>query len=135
MNKERKAYRKMHSQHRKELIEIAKEDREWDYDYLHDIVMTKIRHMYEYYVAGNNVWQTEESKEPIVAELKHVLDLDAELHTMWDGYINCEREYCNASISEKPDVIDKVNDFRKREEELYKEIYEYIGQHMLGWWD
>lgn len=134
MNKERKAYRKMHAQHRKEMIELAKEDREWDYDYLHDIVMTKIRHMYEYYVAGNNVWQTEESKEPIVEQLKHVLDLETERKALWSNYTNWDVEYCNASVSEK-DVVDKVNSFHEREEELYREIYEYIGRHLQGWWD
>ena len=134
MNKERKAYRKMHAQHRKELIALAKEDREWDYDYLHDIVMTKIRHMYEYYVAGNNVWQTEESKEPIVEQLKHVLDLEAERKALWSNYTNWDVEYCNASVSEK-DVVDKVNTFHEREVELYTEIYEYIGSHLRYWWD
>ena len=53
--KEKHAYRKMYKKHRKEMIKLAKEDRDWDWGYLHDLVITKIRHMYEYYNTGNNV--------------------------------------------------------------------------------
>ena len=131
MSKEMKAYKKMHAQHRKELIALAKEDREWDYDYLHDIVMTKIKHMYEYYVAGNNVWQDDATKNPIVAELKHVLDLEAERREIWGEYYNFDDD----EEESDQEIIDRVNSYNEREERLYRDIYEYIGTHMLGWLD
>ena len=130
MNKERKAYRKMHAQHRKEMIEMAKEDREWDYDYLHDIVMTKIRHMYEYYVAGNNVFHNEKSKESIVEQLKHVLDLEVERCEIWEEYY-----YFDDDDESDQETIDRVNSYHQRDEHLYREIYEYIGCNIWKWWD
>ena len=78
-SKEKKLYYKMHGRHRKELIKLVKKDAEWDYGFLHTLVITKIRHMYEYYSLGNNVWQTDETRLPIVDELKHVLDLQKKL--------------------------------------------------------
>lgn len=108
--KETRAYRKMHRRHRRELIKLAKEDAEWDWEFLHTLVMAKIRHMYEYYSAGNNVHQTDEGLAPIIEELKHVLDLQEEL----DGY---------QSATGEPEI------------EKYKEIYSYIGNNLLGWWD
>ena len=62
MSKNYRAYKKMHKQHKKDLKKLIKVDAEWDWSFLHDFVITKIRHMHEYYVAGNNVWQTDETR-------------------------------------------------------------------------
>lgn len=110
-SKEKRAYYKMQRKHRKELIKLAKEDRDWDWEYLHVLVITKIRHMYEYQSAGNCVMESEDTPN-IIAELKHVLDLQNEIDT------------------QKPHFC--INDF---EIEKYREIYEYIGSNILGWWD
>ena len=110
-SKEKHAYYKMQRKHRKELIKLVKEDRDWDWEYLHVLVITKIRHMHEYLSAGNCVMECEETPQ-IIAELKHVLDLQNEIDT------------------QKPHFL--VNEF---EVEKYKEIYEYIGSNLLVWWD
>lgn len=115
-SKERRAYNKMHCRHRKELIKLAKNDGEWDCDFLHELVITKVRHMHEYYSAGNNVWQTDKTRLPIIEQLKHVLDLQDELDNLWDG-------------------INDLSFVWKREVEIYKEIYTYIGEHLQEWWD
>lgn len=74
-------YIKMYKRHRKTMIKLAKADRDWDYGYLHDLVVAKIKHMYEYYYAGNNVWQSEETRTKVLETLKHAIDL-ADNH--WD---------------------------------------------------
>lgn len=118
--KEKKLYYKMHRRHRKELIKLVKKDAEWDYGFLHTLVITKIRHMYEYYSLGNNVWQTDETRLPIVDELKHVLDLQKKLDDLWkEPYVSVERYHQRL----------------KRELNLYKEIYKYIGANIQKWWD
>ena len=111
-NKEMRAYYKMRRKHRKELIKMVKEGFDFDWCYLHDLVITKIRHMYEYFAAGNNVWQTDETRLPTVEELKHVLDMQEEI----------DKEVASMFYVEK-----RV--------EQYKAMYEYIGEHLLGWWD
>ena len=119
-SKEKKLYLKMHRRHRKELIKLAKKDAEWDYGFLHTLIITKIRHMYEYYSLGNNVWQTDETRLPIVDELKHVLDLQKKLDDLWkEPYVGVERYHQRL----------------KREHNLYKEIYKYIGANLQKWWD
>ena len=116
-SKEIRKYCKMHRKHRKELIKLAKETREWDFGWLHDMVIMQIKHMYEYYSAGNLVYQSEESLNKVLESLKHILDLQNELDTLWDN--------CN----------EKNEDLFRRENELYAEIYTYIGQNIQWWWD
>ena len=137
-NKEMRAYDKMHRKHRKELIKLVKEDAEWDWCFLHDLVMTKVRHMYEYYTSGNNVWQSDETLLPTIAELKHVLDLQDELEHLFDNIpvpemTKNEKGFLVFTYNEETEKLrDKAY---KREDELYKEIYAYIGEHLRGWWD
>ena len=136
--KETRAYRKMHRRHRRELIKLAKEDAAWDWEFLHTLVLTKIRHMYEYYKDGNCVWQVDEERLKTVAELKHVLDLQEELDNVFNDMprpiikVNDDRSVtftCNEEDDKRADEM------FKREDELYKEIYCYITEYLRGWWD
>ena len=111
------AYRKMRRRHRKELVKLAKETRPFDYGWLDELVHTQIRHMHEYFSAGNNVWQTDETRLPIVEQLKYVLDLYDAIDNIWTsdnlGYDQC----------------------RNKEFELYQKLYSYVGEHLQEWWD
>jgi hypothetical protein len=121
--KEKRAYRKMYKKHRKEMIRLAKEDRDFDWSYLHDLVITKIKHMYEYYHDGNNVWQTDETRIPILDQLSHVLDLQYDIDHLYD-----DEKYAKYSVEEAASLW-------KKESELYKSIYTFIGEHLEEWWD
>ena len=107
-SKEMREYWKIYKKHRKTMIKLAKADRDFDYDFLHDLVVTKIKHMHEYYSAGNNVCQSEESLNHILETLKHAIDLADKLDGVW--------------LSDKVVVA-------------YKEFYSYIGENILWWWD
>ena len=122
--KEKRAYRKMYRKHRKEMIRLAKEDRDFDWSYLHDLVITKIKHMYEYYSAGNNVWQTDETRIPICVQLNHILQLQDEIDHLYDD----DENYINYTVEEAVSLYEK-------ESELYKSIYKFIGEHIEEWWD
>ena len=124
-SKEMRAYNKMYRRHRKELVKLAKTIREWDYGWLYDSTIMQIRHMYEYYSEGNNIFQSEESLNEILGQLKYVLDLHEELDHLWDDY---------KFISEE-ESAKKFEDARTREQELYEEIYSYIGKYIQWWWD
>lgn len=121
--KEKRAYRKMYRKHRKEMIRLAKEDRDFDWSYLHDLVITKIKHMYEYYNAGNNVWQTDETRVPICVQLNHVLQLQEEIDHIYDKV-----EVNKLSVEDTTNIC-------KKESDLYKSIYTFIGEHLEEWWD
>lgn len=134
-SKEMRAYNKMYRRHRKELIALAKEDRDWDYGWLDQFVLTKIEHMYEYFSSGNNVCQSEESLNEIVEQLKHVLDLYEDMDHLWDDYVSDAIENEDGSITIKDEGGKKYLEIRTREQELYEEIYSYIGKYIQWWWD
>ena len=115
-SKEMRAYNKMHRRHMKELVKHAKETKEYDYYWLHESVILQIRHMLEYYESQNNVWQTDETRIPVINQLRHIIALQEELDNLYTEYDNFQDE-CH------------------REEELYKEIYTYIGENIQWWWD
>lgn len=137
-NKEQREFDKMHRRHRRELIKHAKETGEWDWDWLHESVIMQIKHMYEYYSMGNNVWQVDESRLEIVEQLKHVLDLQAEIDRMQED--DCGAEYIYkgeevVKVIHPDDYKDRVLDWHKKEQELYEELYGIIGKHLRWWWD
>ena len=120
--KEKRAYRKMYRKHRKEMIKLAKEDRDFDWGYLHELVITKIKHMYEYFSNGNNVMQTDETRVPICVGLNHILQLQNEIDHLYD-----DENYIN--------YIEEAVSLYEKESELYKSIYKFIGEHIEEWWD
>lgn len=117
-DKKYRTYYKLHRKHRRELIRMAKQTADFDYAYLHNLVVMKIRQMLEYYVAGNNVWQSRESHENVIETLAHALQLAEDIETVLVNW---------------PD--DSAKTYLEREVELYKEFYTYIGENIMYWWD
>ena len=115
--KEKRAYKKMYKKHRKEMIKLAKEDRDFGWCYLHDLVITKIRHMYEYYDNGDNVMQSDETRIPILVQLNHVLQLQDEIDHLYSN-----------SLKDTFEIMQK-------EAALYKTLYKFIGENIQEWWD
>ena len=117
-DKKYRTYYKLHRKHRRELIRMAKQTADFDYAYQHNLVVMKIRQMLEYYVAGNNVWQSRESHENVIETLAHALQLAEDIETVLVNW---------------PD--DSAKTYLEREVELYKEFYTYIGENIMYWWD
>ena len=134
-SKEIRTYNKMYRRHRKELVKHAKETREWDYGWLYDSTIMQIRHMYEYYTAGDNVHQVDESRLEIVEQLKHVLDLNDEMDHLWDSHTGGHVVNEDGSISATDESLESFRQKASREQELYEEIFSYIGSNLQWWWD
>ena len=130
-----RAYRKMYRRHRKELIGLARQDRDFDYGWLDEFVRVKIKHMYEYFSAGNNVCQSDESLNEILRQLTRVLDLYDEMDGLWDNYESNLIENGDGSVTVTDEGGKKYLAIRSREQELYEEIYSYIGRFIQYWWD
>ena len=113
-SQEMREYHKMHCNHRKELVKLAKETHEYDWEWLHEMIIMQIRHMHEYYSAGNNVYQVDESRLKIVEELKQALDIQEEIK-----------------------FAEMDADFKSiyKELELYEKLYSFIGKNIRNWWD
>ena len=120
-DKECRKYVKIRNKHRRRLKKMASEDCDFDAGYMHDLVIAKILNMYEYYSLGYNVHQCDESRLKIVEQLNHVMDLQIELESVYSD----EGKYAQYNVADR----------MVREEELYKEIYCYIGENILNWWD
>lgn len=136
-NKEQRAFDKMHRRHRKELVKHAKQTGEWDWGWLHDSVIMQIRHMHEYYMANNNVWQDDESRLSIIEQLKRILDLEVEIDQMQDKAdgVECIHENGKVTCIFPDNYKEYVTDYEKREQGLYEEIYNSIGKNLRWWWD
>lgn len=134
-SKEMRAYNKMHRRHRRELVKLAKTIKEWDYGWLYDSTIMQIRHMYEYYTARNNVYQSDESLLSLIDSLKYVLDLDNELEHLWDDHIRGHVVNEDGSITSTEESVKSFIDKSKREQELYREIYNHIADNIMTWWD
>ena len=100
-------YNKMRRKHRKELIDLAKEDQDFDYEYLHNLVVVKLKNMYEFYSQGHAEFLAESYLNQILETLEHAIN-----------------------ISDKIDMVPEPT----RIKELYQEFYEYIGQNIMLWW-
>lgn len=105
-DKDYRIYCKMDRRHRRELIKLAKTVKDFDYGYLHDLIVLKIRHFLEYYKSGYNVWQNEESREDVISSLERCLSVADEI--------------------ENSDLVDP---------ELYKKFYSLVGKYIVYWWD
>ena len=134
-SKEIRAYRKMYRRHRQEMVKLAKEDRDFDWGWLDEFVRVKIKHMYEYFSEGNNVWQSDESLHEILGQLKHVLDLYDEMGGLWDNYKSNAIKNEDGSVTVTDEGGKKYLTIKTREQELYEEIYSYIGKYIQWWWD
>ena len=136
--KEEQAYRKMQKKHTKTLVKLAKEDRDFDWGYLHELVITKIRHMYEYFSNGNNVWQTDDTRVSICIQLNHILQLQDEIDHLQDAMEPAlieENEDGSVTVSRTKKSAAVVQELWQKESELYKSIYSFIGEHIEEWWD
>ena len=136
--KEKRAYRKMQKKHTKALIKLAKKDRDWDWCYLHELVITKIKHMYEYYHEGNNVWQTDETRVPICIQLNHILQLQDEIDHLpeeMEPVLIKENEDGSYTVTRTKESANKIQALWEKELEFYKSIYKFIGEHIQEWWD
>lgn len=136
-SKEMRAYRKMHRRHRKELIKHAKETGEWDWCWLHESIIMQIKHMHEYYTAGNNVWQTDESRQHILEQLQRILELDAEIDCVHDEDLGgqCVIKDGKLECTYPDDFKERFARREEREQALYEELYGSIGKHLRWWWD
>ena len=134
-SKEMRAYNKMYRRHKRELVKLAKTIREWDYGWLYDSTIMQVRHMYEYYTARNNVYQSDESLLSLIDSLKYVLDLNDELEHLWDSHVGGHIVNEDGSISATEESAKSFIDKSKREQELYAEIYNHIAYNIMTWWD
>ena len=132
-------YRKQTRVFRRKLRKSVRKANLFDYDEMHHMVEIWVNSMYEYYKRGVNVWQSDEGKQAIIAELTEVKAMFDEIHQLYnDWWIKFETEETESgeerlklSDEDKAKIEAKWN----REHELYRLAYAKIGEYIEGWWD
>lgn len=110
------AYKKAQKKRRKKLVEIVRKDQEWDWEYLHRLIVQKLKNMLDYYDRGDNVWQDGLSRVKKIRQIKHALDLENKVY--------------NAEFEDIARL--GVGEYERR---AMKKFYNYLGNHIQGWWD
>ena len=121
-NESYKRFLKMHKRHRKEQVKRAKNFHEWMWWDLHDDIIQRIEHMLEYYKAGDNVWQCEESRIKIILDLEEILNINKQI----------------IDIEQSQDLAQTMEDYQKEQSDinkLYLKMYKKIGQRIQHWFD
>lgn len=134
---ERRAYRKMRRRHQKTLMKLAKSDGDFDWGYLHNLVITKIKHMYEYYSNKNMVFQGDESLARVLSSLEQVLSIQYEIEHLYDEKTPGDTECADGciTITYAEDVLKQAIGLQEQEDLLYKQLYACIGENIQWWWD
>lgn len=138
-------YKKMQKRHTKNLVKLAKGFRPFDWEYMHNMVLSMLGNVLEYYTQGNNVMQDIKEAEKIVQQVKEV----------FEQFEECERQEARVyrfieenGIPYKGGEIQRVlpesyaEEFKFLQEEVYKlqdkafrKGYQLIGKNLRKWWD
>lgn len=139
MGKEERLYRKLQKKHKKSLVYLAKRDADFDWQFLHDLVCQKIKNMREFYQKGFGVAQSEESRKEVLASLDVACGMIDEICHCWDEYTEILMERCRTcsplevQLSEEEKELGRKSS--EKEVQLYNDLYKYIGENLLNWWD
>ncbi len=118
-------YRKAQKKYEKQLIRyIKEEEKPYDWFSIVEILIKMIKRRLDYYSCGDNVWQTDETRDPTVETLKTAYRLGMEAVARDDMTPDM-----NGWTTE--DFI--VNE--KEIQEAYVKFFSYIAANMRSWWD
>lgn len=104
--KEKRNYRHLLHKARKALKKEAEKFELFDYEHLIDLIIIGIKYQMKFYEESNCVVETED-KNTIVEEMRHALFL----YRQGKDNIDCNEEL------------------------IWKELFNYLADHIYSWWD
>ena len=137
---------------------IIWKDRDWDYYFLEDMIIHKLKNMSKFYQDGKNVYSAE--AENVAKEINEVIDLLERIQE--DDYESkIDSHFNDWIVEDRPITIEKITDnqvcrvfnspnfseeeliYRKRVYELARELkekerrmaYVLISKNIEKWWD
>ena len=118
-------YRKAQKKYEKQLIRyIKEEEKPYDWFSIVEILIKMIKRRLDYYSCGDNVWQTDESREPIVETLKIAYYLGMEAVARDDLTPNIKGWTTEDFVADDKEV-----------ENAYVKFFSYVAENMRSWWD
>ena len=143
-----RAMRKMRRKHKKELIKFVRNDEDYDWSFLHDYIILKIRHMYEYFSAGNWIMQHPEELKKTVASIKEVVDIIDKMEHCHDDWWEYEQKFPTCILHQEDGTIsvedseeirakkmELLNKAELEHDKLFQQFYTKIGKNITRWWD
>ena len=131
--------------------EVVKQDFDFDWGFMFDILLRKIDLMLAYYAGRDNCVQADSSRLPIARELVEVSELGHKLQN--EDYYDPFDEYCAShpaqvhvdektgtrvyqrSEEECAEMRKIMEDCRKAQDEDAKRFFGMIAENYLKWWD
>ncbi len=118
-------YRKAQKKYEKQLIRyIKEEEKPYDWFSMVEILIKMIKRRLDYYSCGDNVWQIDETRDPIVETLKIAYRLGMEAVARDDMAPNIKDWTTEDFIADD-----------KEAQEAYIKFFSYIAANMRSWWD
>lgn len=118
-------YRKAQKKYEKQLIRyIKEEEKPYDWFSIVEILIKMIKRRLDYYSCGDNVWQTDESREPIIETLKIAYYLGMEAVARDDLTPNTKGWTTEDFVADDKEV-----------ENAYVKFFSYVVENMRSWWD
>lgn len=118
-------YRKAQKKYEKQLIRyIKEEEKPYDWFSIVEILIKMIKRRLDYYSCGDNVWQTDETRDPIVETLRTAYRLGMEAVARDDMAPNIKDWTTEDFIADDKEV-----------QEAYVKFFSYIAANMRSWWD
>lgn len=118
-------YRKAQKKYEKQLIRyIKEEEKPYDWFSIVEILIKMIKRRLDYYSCGDNVWQTDESREPIIETLKIAYYLGMEAVARDDITPNTKGWTTEDFVADDKEV-----------ENAYVKFFSYVAENMRSLWD
>lgn len=103
------------------LAEFLIKNREWDHQYLIDIIVKKLHMMRDYFKKSNIVLESNE----IAEEIQVAIDYYKEYHNHDDEYLDKIEKLTSEDI--------RIHYYNERLK--FKRFFRVLGEKMQGWWD
>lgn len=150
-----------HKNWKKRWLKLVQKDFDWDYGYLEALITHKLKLMLEYFSDPNNVAQTDESREQIVAEIQEVLRLfkKIEMHDYNQDAFDFHQNHCKTiegeqiiqdggkpikcstvsfqwdSEENRQKFLDLMKQAEEEEQADILKAYTLLAQNRGNWWD
>lgn len=137
-----KKYRKMMKSYKKELKKLAKKAAPWEYGFLEEYFITYLRFMKDYFELGENVWQVDETRIPIVESLSGALNAYNEYESAWDPFFEVfGQDIDDKDIEEisrplpSKDINKILEKCHRKEDRAWNKFWKIVQKDFKRWWD
>lgn len=125
--RERRRYLKAHKKYIKQLVKTVKNDGEFEWAYIPEVMLVMLKRRLEYYEKGDWVWQTDSTRLRAVETLKEAVKL-----------LEYASEY-EWSLCDVPEdfkwTVEAHNEWENKHQKAWDDAFLSISKNLRLWWD